>query len=152
MKNNAIKMGRRYLEQYRKAEILTRQKELELENLRAQAEYHGQAEGERVQSSAAGDTLAVYVARIIEAESSLLAAREHLLMLRTEIVSGIQALRDARYCDLLYRRYVECKSYRQIAHEMQYSPEYVRNHLLPAALQAMGEYLHNQKMLHNVAF
>lgn len=141
MRDAAMRMAYKYLAQYRKAEIVIQQKEQELEELRAQAEYRGQVDGERVQSSTAGDTLAIYVARIIEAEQRLLVERKQLLLLRTRIVASIQALPNSRHCDLLYRRYVECKSFRQIAGEMQYSPEYIRNHLHPAALRAMGKYL-----------
>lgn len=136
-----MQMAYKYLAQYQKAEIAIQQRKQELEALRAQAEYRGQVDGERVQSSTAGDTLAIYVARITEAERRLWADLEQQLLLRTRIVTSIQALPNSRHCDLLYRRYVECKSFRQIAREMQYSPEYIRNHLHPAALQAMGKYL-----------
>lgn len=148
MKKTAYK----YLMQYKSAGIILRQNEQELAELRALAEYRGQSDGERVQTSVVGDALAVYVARIMEMEQQLADERRKLLLLRSEIVYAIQALQDSRYCDLLYRRYIELKSLQKIAIEMQYSPEYIRNHLHPAALQAMGEFLHNENMVHNVAF
>lgn len=152
MKNIAMRQAFEYLCGYKKADVAVQQLELELYNLRAQAEYHGGSDGEKVQTSAAGDMLAVYVVRILELEQRYATEKEKLLAQRAEIVRDIQALPNATHSDLLYRRYVEHKSMRQIAREMQYSPEYIRNHLHPAALRAMGNYLHREKMLHNVAF
>lgn len=152
MKNITMQQAFEYLDSYKKADVAAQQLELELYNLRAQVEYRGGSDGEKVQTSAAGDTLAVFVVRIIELEQRYATERERLLALRAEIVRSIQSLPNVAHSDLLYRRYVEYKSLRQIAREMQYSPEYIRNHLHPAALRAMGNYLHREKMLHNVAF
>ena len=131
----------RYLCQIRHYDVLIRQQEQEIANLRAQAEYRGQSSGERVQTSAAGDTLAAYAARIVDAEAKLIEDKQRLLLLREQIVHDIQSLPDRRHSDLLYRRYVEGKSFKRIAAEMIYSYEYIRNHLHPAALRSMDSLL-----------
>lgn len=133
-----------YLSEYRRAGVLLRQKEEELLNLRLQAEYRGESAdggGERVGAGAAGDALGNLVAKIIEAEELLLLERERLLVLRAKVVADIQALKNPKCSDLLYRRYIEGKSFGRIAGEMHYSSDYVRGRLHPAALLALGKNL-----------
>lgn len=113
--------------------------------LREQAVYHGQAtSGERVQSSGPQDSIGSQVARIIDMSNRLQAERMNLVTLREEIVGNIQALSDPVHSEVLYKRYVEYKSWRRIAGEMQYSADHVRGALHNAALRSFREHMCRQ--------
>ncbi|MBQ3199095.1 MAG: hypothetical protein IJB67_01825 [Firmicutes bacterium] len=113
--------------------------------LREQAVYHGQAtSGERVQSSGPQDSIGSQVAQIVDMSNRLRIEIMNFAALREEIVGNIQALSDPVHSEVLYKRYVEYKSWRRIANEMQYSADHARGALHNAALRSFRQYMCRQ--------
>lgn len=113
--------------------------------LREQAVYHGQAmSGDRVQSSGVQDGVGSQVAKIVDMGNQLEVDRMNLVTLREEIVKNIQVLRNPVHSEVLYKRYVEYKSWSRIAGEMRYSADYVRGALHNAALRSFDRHMHRQ--------
>lgn len=81
---------------------------------------------EQVQTSKLGDALEKNVIRYLELEEQLEKESEELLNLKNKIINEIQSLDDDRFINILYKRYVEYKSYELIAVEMNYSFDYVK--------------------------
>lgn len=72
-------------------------------------------------SSGAGDKLGAAVARIIDAEARVDAEIELLIATEREIEQTINAVKDERLKALLYERYINGKTWEQIAVQLNYS-------------------------------
>lgn len=70
---------------------------------------------------------------------------EKLVSIKTEIVSAVNKVKDARYRTLLIDRYVRGMTWEQIAVEMHYSYYHVVSELHPAALKAVEPFVKKQK-------
>lgn len=64
--------------------------------------------------------------QIVDIEAELITELGNLLVERQRIISEIEGIRDERYSDLLYLRYIEGKTLRQIAGEMGYSMDWAK--------------------------
>lgn len=80
---------------------------------------------ERVQSSPKGDKIANEVIRMVELEEQINAERAQYFETKERIVNQIHMLSDARYVDVLVKRYVEMKDWDLISDEMNYAPAQV---------------------------
>ena len=72
-------------------------------------------------SHSTGDKLGAAVARVVDAENRVSDELEMLEATEREVVSTISAVQDATLSTLLYERYVNGKTWEQIAVKMNYT-------------------------------
>lgn len=128
-----------YLRQLKKLDYMIRQREEQLEELRASLGMSGIAyDKPSVMTSKSGDVLADQIARLSEIEDSL---RERLTQyeeVKDVIIGQIHQLDDDRFIDILYRRYVSYETLEHIADSVGYGYEWTcRLHV--QALKAFGD-------------
>ncbi len=114
---------KKYLQQLRVLNIKIRQREEQIRELRSLAMGSGSlsSESERVQTSIAGDKLSESVIKYIDLQAEVKQMIESYTQEQNKIISQIQSLEDSRYIEILYKRYVEFKSFELIAYEMNYN-------------------------------
>ena len=114
---------KQYLGQIRILDIKIRQRQREAAELKLAATCTGSAssQGEKVQTSASGDKLLNAVARYVDLEAEIQGMIDSMQKRRHDIIAEIQSLEDSRYIEILYKRYVEFKSFEFIACEMHYN-------------------------------
>jgi hypothetical protein len=131
--------AKEYLEEIGVISERIRQKEVQLECLRETA--GGAAairyDKEQIKNSPQTDMLEQKVIELIELEESILVEKVHLEKLRAQIISQIHELDDERYIKILFKRYVEKKSFELIAVECSYNYDYIRE-LHSDAIRAFG--------------
>lgn len=115
--------AKQYLGQIRSLDIKIRQRKREVEELRLSATCteSTSSQGEKVQTSASGDKLLNAVARYVDLEAETQSMIDDMQKKRHKIIAEIQSLEDSRYIEILYKRYVEFKSFEFIACEMHYN-------------------------------
>ena len=74
----------------------------------------------KTQSSISNDKMSNTVVKYIDLEHKINQMIDHFIDQKDKIISEIQALSDDRYIQILYARYVEFKSFEQIAVDMCY--------------------------------
>ena len=134
-----------YLQQYRHAverarSALEHLQELQTIATRTTPIYGGEG-GSQHQSG--DEKLCNAVERIIEAKNRVSDELEMLEATEREVVKTIDSVTDNALNTLLYKRYINGKTFEQIAVEMNYSYYHVVHRLHPEALEAV-------KMLLNV--
>ena len=105
------------------------QKLQEAQELRALAFGVGSlaSDNERVQSSPSGDGRQITLAnRYLDLEAEIQVLVDKYVVMKDEIINRIHQLEDARYVEVLFKRYVECKPVKQIAREMNYQYDALR--------------------------
>lgn len=105
--------AKEYLMQYRDAMRRTQAISDHLTELRAVCEQLRTEDGHRVALDAA-------VAELVDTEAKTTAEIERLTALETEIISAISHMPDP-YQTLLYERYINGKTWEQVAVQMNYS-------------------------------
>lgn len=115
-----------YLRQLRRLEVCIEQRQEELNRLRELIGCNAIDYGERVQTSPSVDSIPNEVIRRVELEADISRKIERFLQLKHKIINEIQSLDNAVYVSILYKRYVEYKSYKEIAAELKYNVSYVR--------------------------
>lgn len=110
-----------YLQQYRDAVRRAAAAQDHLDELRSMAsritpKYGGEGGG----SNQSGDKLGAAVARIIEAENRLSDELEMLEATEREVVTTISRIQDKALSTLLYERYINGKTFEQIAVDLGY--------------------------------
>lgn len=127
-----------YLSQIRRLDLMIRQRieqKAELEQLNG---LSGQGIGEKVQSSPKGEAAFVRMVEKIDAiNEEVNALIDRYVDLKNTIIKQIQALRDSRYAEILFKRYVEGKRLETISIEMGYSYHRIR-HIHGYALKVFG--------------
>ena len=111
-----------YLQQYRDAAKRARAALDHLDELRSMAtritpNYGGEGGG----THQTGDKLGAAVARIIDAENRVSDELEMLEAIEHEVLNTILRVKDATLSTLLYERYINGKTWEQIAVDMHYS-------------------------------
>ena len=134
-----------YLQQYRHAverarSALEHLQELQTMATRTTPIYGGEGGG---QHQSGDEKLCNAVERIIEAKNRVSDELEMLEATEREVVKTIDSVTDNALNTLLYKRYINGKTFEQIAVEMNYSYYHVVHRLHPEALKAV-------KMLLNV--
>ena len=134
-----------YLQQYRHAverarSALEHLQELQTMATRTTPIYGGEGGG---QHQSGDEKLCNAVERIIEAKNRVSDELEMLEATEREVVKTIDSVTDNALNTLLYKRYINGKTFEQIAVEMNYSYYHVVHRLHPKALKAV-------KMLLNV--
>jgi hypothetical protein len=128
--------AKEYLRQIEKLDKCIEQKQIEYDELRHRAKTSGGIQyGERVQTSPTGDTLERKVVNYVQLEKEIDDMIDRFVDLKHQIIDEIQELSDVNYIDILFKRYVQYKSFEQIAVEMGYTYDYTR-HLHGYALDA----------------
>lgn len=84
-------------------------------------------DGERVQTSPDPDKLGTIYSRIDEKERQITESIDALVDFKLKVSDEIGQLKDDRYIDILYRKYVLCQSWKEIAMEKEYSIRYAQN-------------------------
>lgn len=89
----------------------------EIQMLRAVATSISSTQGDGVRSGGAGDKTGSLVAQIIDKEKSVSEKTKHLDTLKRKVISIIDQI-ESPYGDLLYKRYLEHKTWARIAEEL----------------------------------
>ena len=138
---NAVTLRQEYnaaVEYLRRAHILNLRIDAgfeRIQQLRALAERRTAAYGrERVIGSAAADARMDVVARIVDAERELDAKIDRLIEMKREIAAVIARVPDERMRALLELRYLNDRTWEEVAEAMNYTPRNVYN-LHSAALK-----------------
>lgn len=99
---------------------------------------------ERVQSSAVADTMSRTVGRYVDLETEMNECRKTFEDFRNKAVHQMCQLCNTKYTEILYQKYINYKSLKDIAEEMEYSYDWIR-HAHGWALQEFqrtwGDYL-----------
>lgn len=114
--------AKKYLQQIKTLDIKIKQRENQYKELKEAASSPGsmQYNKEIVQTSKAHDRLEKLVIQYIGLEQEVEQEKFRLQALKQKIIDEIQSLDNDKFIDLLYKRYVEYKSYERIAVEMNY--------------------------------
>lgn len=130
-----------YLSQLRRLRTIIQQRQEQAERIKQSAMSLGSPETdkERVQTSYAGSIVENAVGEYVEIEKETKAYISKYLLWEHIIIGQIQNLRDPRYVNILYKRYVEFKSYEMISVEMCYSFDYTKK-LLKKALRKFSQH------------
>lgn len=89
----------------------------EIRMLRAAATSISSTQGDGVRSGGAGDKTGSLVAQIIDKEKSVSEKTKHLDTLKRKVISIIDQI-ESPYDELLYKRYLEHKTWARIAEEL----------------------------------
>lgn len=129
-----------YLQQYRHAverarSALEHLQELQTMATRTTPIYGGEGGG---QHQSGDEKLCNAVERIIEAKNRVSDELEMLEATEREVVKTIDSVTDNALNTLLYKRYINGKTFEQISVEMNYSYYHVVHRLHPEALEAVN--------------
>lgn len=119
---------REYLNQIRLLNIKINQRIQEAAELKQKAMSASSIDTskEPVQTSARPDAATRMIDRYVEMEQEIDHLIDHYVEMKHRIIGEIQSLNNQRSVNLLYKRYVEFKSFKQIAKEMHYSYDHTR--------------------------
>ena len=121
-----MKDAKKYLSRIRLLDVKIAQKEKELEMLRAETEnISPKSDGDRIQTSV-NDRMSANIAKIIDIEKEIAQKQVELIIVRHTIIDKIHELSNPILVDILYKRYVEYKSYNLISYELGYNIVYIR--------------------------
>lgn len=128
--------AKKYLQKLKIIDAKVNQKQMQANELRLLATgIRGmRTDEERVQNHASGDELSNMVIKYISLENDINRDIKRFINEKNIIINQIQGLDDARYIQVLYKRYIEFKSLELIAVEMGYSYDSIR-HMHGHALQ-----------------
>lgn len=116
---------KQYLNQLRSLERRISAKRRDLADLRAKAQGMISPSAEPVQQTGNGDRLCAIVARIVDMEHETEDDIARYIELRAQITAYIDMVPDARYVDILYRRYVHGQTWEQIADGTGYALRHI---------------------------
>ena len=114
-----------FLNKIRLLNILIENKKIELESLEALCEYSPLNNSEKVQSSSKTDSSANRIINYVELKNELKNKIDELCKIKQEVIDVIDKVDDPRIIDLLYKRYVNCKSWQLISDETGLSRQWL---------------------------
>lgn len=120
--------AKEYLQQLQRLDIVINQKIKEVDDLRLKSRSVGSIDysKERVQTSPSGDAPFVkLIGRIIDLEAEINAEIDAFVDEKHRIINQIQALKNSKYIEILYKHYVEFKRLEVVAVEMNFTYQYV---------------------------
>ena len=129
--------AKEYLSQYRLLKIKINQREQELEEYRSTLGSAGINLSNNVQISPT-DALGNSVVRLLYMEAEIEEEIRRLVELKNKIINEIHMLENPLFIEILYKRYIECKTLWDISKEINYDYRYVKR-LHGWALKAFGE-------------
>lgn len=117
--------AKQYLRQLERINILINTKQLQLDELRVISSGFKAIDyaAVRVQSSPS-DRMAALMSKWVDLEDEINNIIDNYVDAKNKIISEISQLHDARYIDVLHKRYVEFKPLTDIANEMGYAYKY----------------------------
>lgn len=117
-----------YLQQIKVLDTKIQQKREQYRRLVEQASGSGGISYDKdvVQTSKTGDRLERLIIQYVDLEKVIQEEQLNFEMMKHIIINQIQSLNEDRYMNVLFKRYVEYKSYELIAIEMSYSFDYVK--------------------------
>lgn len=120
--------AKEYLQNLKKLDTVINQKIKELDDLKIMSTNIGSFDysKERVQTSSNGDAPFVKaIEKICILQDEINKEIDNFVDKKHKIINQIQGLSKSKYIDVLFRRYVEYKSFETIAVEMALSYQYV---------------------------
>lgn len=120
--------AKEYLQQLQRLDTVINQKIKEVDDLRLKSRSVGSIDysKERVQTSPSGDAPFVkLIGRIIDLEVEINAEIDAFVDEKHRIINQIQALKNSKYIEILYKHYVEFKRLEVVAVEMNFTYQYV---------------------------
>ncbi len=118
--------GKDCLQQIQVMDIRIKQKMDQLEDMRRMRTYlRGACIGGGSKSGNMSDGFSKMSDKMTDLERTLNQEIEAYLLMKNEEINRIQSLSKPEYMDVLYKRYVEYKTFERIAYEMNYALNYV---------------------------
>ena len=114
-----------FLKRIKVLNILINNKKIELESLEALCEYPPLNNSEKVQSSSVSDSSANRIINYIELKAELENKIDELCKIKQEVIDVIDKVDNPRIVDLLYKKYVHCKTWQQISDESGLSRQWL---------------------------
>lgn len=121
--------AKEYLQQLKRLDTVINQKKMELRDLRIMAQGLSSIDysKDRVQTSSAGDAQFVKILNnIVDLDEEINFEINRFIEKKHEIINKIISMENAKYIEILYKRYVELKHLEAIAVEMNYTYQYTR--------------------------
>ncbi len=121
--------AKKYLQKLKILDAKINQKQMQVNELRmlATSTKGMRTDEEKAHACVSGDTLSNMVVKYISLENDINKDIEKFINKKNNIINQIQDLDDARYIQVLYKRYIEFKSLELIAVEMGYSYDSIRH-------------------------
>lgn len=118
----------KYLQKLKNLNVKIEQKKLQLEDLKSKMESVGaiRYDGVRVKNSNPVSSVEKLTIRYVDLEAEISQDIMKFQEMKDRIINEIHQIEDSRYVEILFKRYVEYKTYELIAVEMNYSYDYVR--------------------------
>lgn len=114
--------AKKYLSQLWELDRKIQQRTHQVEELKLLAMGTGSiGNGERVQTSTAGDQLSASVARYVDLQRRVEEMIDRYIDKKTKIIGQIQQIDDDRYEKILFLRYVQGESFSDISDQMGYA-------------------------------
>jgi hypothetical protein len=115
--------AKEYLKQVELLDVKIRQKKIELAGLKEDATCTGAFDysAEKVQTSAKADSMSNKVAKYVDLEKEIHEDIERFTELKHKVIGQIHMLDDITYMEILFKKYIEYKTLKDIAVEMKYS-------------------------------
>ena len=121
--------AKEYLQEIQKYDRYIEQKQIEFDNLYIMRGGSGGIDysKERVQTSPDGQGFTKVSDRLVDLQREINVTIDRFLQIKHDRIDEIQRLSKVEYADILFKRYVEYKSFEQISYEMNYTYRYVCN-------------------------
>lgn len=120
--------AKEYLQQLRRLDTVIDQKIKELDDLRSMSTSVGSIDysKERVQTSPSGDAPFVKIVnKMIELDEEINRDIDDFVDRKHKIINEIQSLENTKHIQILFKKYVEYKTFEQISVEMNYTYQYI---------------------------
>lgn len=120
--------AKEYLQQLRRLDTVIDQKIKELDDLKVKSTCIGGFDysKERVQTSPSGDTPYVRtVSRMIDLNEEINRDIDDFVDRKHKIINEIQSLENTKHIQILFKKYVEYKTFERISVEMNYTYQYI---------------------------
>lgn len=103
---------------------------------------------ERVQTSLTGDSMSNIVSKYVDLQQEINSDIDHFIDMKNKIINEIQSLSDVKFIKLLFMRYIQGKRLEEIAVDLDYSYQYVKElhgYALKSFTETHPELFQNQK-------
>lgn len=118
--------AKEYLSQYRVLKIKLQHKQQELEEFRYMLISAGINLGEEKVQTSPQDSLCQAVVTMLDMEAEIKEETAELVTLKHRILSEIHQLENPLFVQILYKRYIECKSLWEISEEINYAYRHIK--------------------------
>ena len=131
--------AKEYLRQYKLMTARIRDREHDLAELREERESISINLDGMPHGTSLSDKTARLAAQLADAEEEIIELRSEAWSIRMEIVRTLNRIQTPEYNTLLYLRYIEGKTWEQIAVEMHYTYQWVAGPLHGRSLQEVDK-------------